>query len=102
MKKLLFILLLPTVLFAQLELPFPVKVVNPKPLDFWYYESDGTPYDNTTEAITQVISAVRFIGMTVNVNGVEYWWKDGTADIDLVAKGGSTAWGDITGKPNFD
>lgn len=101
MKKLLFILLLPTVLFAQLELPFPVKVVNPKPLDFWYYESDGTPYDNTTEAITQVISAVRFIGMTVNVNGVEYWWKDGTADIDLVAKGGSTAWGDITGKPTF-
>ncbi len=101
MKKLLFILLLPTVLFAQLELPFPVKVVNPKPLDFWYYESDGTPYDNTTEAITQVISAVRFIGMTVNVNGVEYWWKDSTADIDLVAKGGSTAWGDITGKPTF-
>jgi len=102
MKKIFFFLLLtPSLAFAQLELPFPVKVVNPKPLDFWYYESDGTPYDNTTEAITQVISAVRYRGLTVNVNGVEYWWKDGTADLDLVAKGGATSWASITGKPAF-
>ena len=91
MKKiLLFIFLLPTLAFAQLELPFPIKLVNPKPVDFWYFESDGTPYDNTGEVISQVLSAIRYRGMTFNVNGVEYWFKDGITDGDLIAKGGSS------------
>lgn len=96
MKKLLFILFfLP--LFAigqtgQLELPYPIKLVVPKPLDYFYYESDGTPYDSTTEVTTQVLSAVRYQGQTFNVAGVEYWFKDGIADEDLVVKlaGGTT------------
>lgn len=88
MKKiLLFLFLLPTLAFAQLELPYPVKVVNPKPLDFWYFESDGTPYDNTTEVTSQVLSAIRYRGMTFNVNGVEYWFGAGITDPDLVVKG---------------
>lgn len=87
MKRILFfLLLLPTLGLAQLELPFPVKVVNPKPLDFWYFESDGTPYDNTTEVTTQVLSAIRYIGQTFNVNGVEYWFGVGITDPDLVVK----------------
>ena len=95
MKKiLLFIFLLPTLAFAQLELPFPIKLVNPKPVDFWYFESDGTPYDNTGEVISQVLSAIRYRGMTFNVNGVEYWFGAGIADVDLVIK--STA-GNLTG-----
>jgi len=92
MKKILLFLLLvfPIVAKAQLELPFPIKLVNSSPVDFWYFESDGTPYDNTGEVISQVLSAIRYRGMTFNVNGVEYWFKDGITDGDLIAKGGSS------------
>lgn len=91
MRKILFFLfLLPTLAFAQLELPYPVKLVNPKPVDFWYFEADGTPYDNTTEVTSQVLSAIRYIGQTFNVNGVEYWFGAGITDPDLVVKGQST------------
>ena len=88
MKKILLFLLLvfPIVAKAQLELPFPIKLVNSSPVDFWYFESDGTPYDNTGEVISQVLSAIRYRGMTFNVNGVEYWFGAGIADVDLVIK----------------
>jgi hypothetical protein len=87
MKKLiLFLLLLPTITLAQLELPYSVKVLNPKPVDAWYFESDGTPYDNTAEVLAQVTAGVRYRGMTFNVNGVEYWFGAGTADLDLTVK----------------
>lgn len=54
MKKILLFLLLvfPIVAKAQLE-PFPIKLVNSAPIDFWYFESDGTPYDNTGEVTTR-------------------------------------------------
>ena len=102
MKKILLFLLLvfPIVAKAQLELPFSIKLVNSAPIDFWYYESDGTPYDNTGEVISQVLSAIRYRGMTFNVNGVEYWFGAGIADVDLVIKsgsGGGGTWGSITG-----
>lgn len=74
--------------FAQLQLPFPIKLVNPKPVDYFYYETDGTPYDNTTEVTTQVISTSRYVGQTFNVNGAEYWFAAGILDVDLVTKGG--------------
>lgn len=92
MKKILLFLLLvfPIVAKAQLELPFSIKLVNSAPIDFWYFESDGTPYDNTGEVTTQVLSAIRYIGQTFNVNGVEYWFKDGITDGDLIAKGGGS------------
>lgn len=87
MKRILFFLLfLPSLVFAQLELPYPIKVNNPKPLDYYYFESDGTPYESTSEVTTAIPSAIRYQGMTVNVVGVEYWFGDGTADEDLVVK----------------
>jgi len=59
------------------------------------------PYADVATAKSEIGSTLRYQGLTVGilVSGevVEYWWKDGTADGDLVAKGGSTAWGDITG-----
>lgn len=109
MKKFLFLLLLlPVFAMGQtgsLELPYPIKLVVPKPLDFFYYESDGTPYDNTSEVITQVLSAVRYQGQTFNVAGVEYWFKDGIADEDLVVKlgeggGGASAFTDLSDVPS--
>lgn len=93
MKALLHILILltascilPTALQAQLELPFSVKNLNPRPLDFYYYNNAGTPYVDTDEVIAQVLSSIRYRGQTFNVNGYEYWFKDGTADGDLELK----------------
>lgn len=87
MKKLLLLLLLcPLIASAQLTLPYSIKINNAKPLDYYYYESDGTPYDNTTEVTTAIPSAVRYQGMTVNVVGVEYWFGDGITDGDLEVK----------------
>jgi len=78
---------------ASLELPFGVKVLNPKPADA-KYDNEGTPYVNTTAAIAAIPAAIRYLGLTVNVNAVEYWWKDGTTDPDLIVKSSGT--GDLS------
>lgn len=102
MKKLLFIitLLIPSIAFAQLELPFSVKMVNANPLDYYYYAPDNTPYDDVTDATTSIPSEIRYQGMTANVAGVEYWFRDGTSDGDLVLKQiASVDWSELTGTP---
>ena len=71
---------------AQLELPFSVKVLNPKPLDAYYFNNSGTVYASTAEVLSQISASVRYRGQTVNVGGVEYWFEGGTADGNLVVK----------------
>jgi hypothetical protein len=65
-------------------------MVNPKPIDYFYYESDGTPWDDTDEVIAGIPSGLRYIGQTVNVAFVEYSFYSGIADEDLLQKGGSS------------
>ncbi|MBK7362823.1 MAG: hypothetical protein IPJ01_11045 [Micavibrio sp.] len=49
---------------------------------------DGvTPYADVAEANSIISLTYRSIGLTVNIANVEYWYKDGVADIDLVLKG---------------
>lgn len=59
------------------------------------------PYADVATAKSEIGLSLRYKGLTVGIEtgGVveEYWWQDGTADGDLVAKGGSTGWGSITG-----
>lgn len=59
------------------------------------------PYADVATAKSEIGLSLRYKGLTVGVlNGAaveEYWWESGTADADLVAKGGSAAWGSITG-----
>ena len=59
------------------------------------------PYADVATAKSEIGLSLRYKGLTVGIlNGSaveEYWWESGTADGDLVAKGGSTAWGSITG-----
>jgi hypothetical protein len=59
------------------------------------------PYADVATAKSEIGSTLRYKGLTVGilVSGavVEYWWKDGITDSDLVVKGGATAWGTITG-----
>jgi len=87
-KLLLFLLLAPLFVLgqAQLELPYSVKVLNPKPLDAYYYNTSFAPYTSVSQATTQISFSVRFKGLTVNVNGIEYWFGNGITDPDLIPK----------------
>ena len=75
---------------SGLQLPFGVQPVNAVPVDYYKYDSDDAPYANVAAANSNIPSGVRYQGQTVilDVSGsaVEYWYKDGTADNDLVEK----------------
>ena len=68
-----------------------VKIVNPTANVDYYY---GT-YASIAEACASVPFEIRVKGKTVGIltdNGVvEYWWKTGIEDKDLVVKSGSTS-----------
>jgi len=59
------------------------------------------PYPDLATAKSDIGVTLRYKGLTVGIEtgGVveEYWWESGTADADLVAKGGGGTWGSITG-----
>jgi hypothetical protein len=62
------------------------------------------PYPDLATAKSEIASNLRYLGLTVGIetSGTveEYWWESGTADGDLVAKGGGGGggtWGSITG-----
>lgn len=76
----------------SLELPFGIKPLNPVPVDAYYYNTSGAAYTNTAEVTTQVLSTVRYEGMTFNVAGVEYWFSGGIGDGDLKIKGGGSSY----------
>ena len=82
-------------LTTGLQLPFGVQPVNPVPVDSW-----SGPYSAATEADAKsaanaaIPSEIRFQSMQVRliISGVPYiyWYKDGTADSDLVSYFAST------------
>jgi len=70
---------------SGLELPFGVKLVNPKPVDY-YYDNEGTPWTDIASARTGIPSGIRYIGLTCIIVNTEYWWKDGILDGNLIKK----------------
>lgn len=88
MKKLLFIALclVTTLCSAQLNLPFGIDVLTSKPVDAKYYNNTGATYTGTAQVLSELAAGERSIGLTVNVSGVEYWFKDGITNGDLVEK----------------
>ena len=73
-----------------IQLSDNIFVGQQKPVEAKYF--DGLqPWANTAAANTGILTPVRYRGLTVNINGVEYWYKDGIANGDLVIKtaGGS-------------
>ena len=76
-----------------------IGVTGPLPTDNRYYNtSNNLPWTGVTQVNT-ALSGVTYIGLTVNISGVEYWYKDGIADIDLVEKtsgGGLLNWSGST------
>jgi len=84
----------------SLQLPFGVRVLNPLPVEDKYL-NNGVPYTGTSQVNTLVASGVRFIGLTVNINNVEYWYATGTSNNALVVKSPSVvSGGGITGATN--
>ena len=62
-----------------------LQVAAPKSVDS-RYDNDGAGYSSVSQANANIIGSFRFIGLTVNVGGVEYWYRSGTTDGDLVIK----------------
>jgi hypothetical protein len=55
------------------------------------------PWDSITEVNQNLNISTRHRGLTVNINGVEYWYKDGVTDNDLVVKSLGSSGSGITG-----
>ena len=68
-----------------------IKIAAPAPLDKRYLStrtSSGAqlPYSACTEVNTLIIPSERYTGLTVNILGTEYWYKDGILDACLIEK----------------
>ena len=69
---------------ASLFLPNGIQTVNNVPEISRYYNLANQPYTNTAQVLSEVTG--RYIGQTFNVNGVEYWFKNGVTNSDLKIK----------------
>ena len=62
-----------------------IRVGQQKPLEDKYF-NELVPYTSTSQVNTLLPITVRHIGLTVNINKEEYWYKDGIEDSNLVLK----------------
>ena len=59
------------------------RVLAPKPTDPRYFANDNTPWDSIIAVNAGLPIGERHEGLTVNIAGVEYWWKDGAWVVKL-------------------
>lgn len=74
-----------------LGFPFGFFTNDNTPADAKYYRNFNTtgaktPYFTVTDAINLLVAGIRYQGLTINIAGVEYWFKNGIANNDLIAK----------------
>ena len=69
----------------SIKLSDSIRVGQQKPLEDKYF-NELVPYTSTSQVNTLLLKSVRHIGLTVNINGEEYWYKDGIEDSNLVLK----------------
>ena len=69
----------------SIKLSDSIRVGQQKPLEDKYF-NELVPYTSTTQVNTLLLKSIRHIGLTVNINGEEYWYKDGIEDSNLVPK----------------
>jgi hypothetical protein len=74
-----------------------IHVSAPKPVESKYLNIT-LPYSTCTQVNTCIPAGERYTGLTVNILGSEYWYKNGTTDACLVSKSGGG--GTITGATN--
>ena len=73
---------------ATIEIPKGVRTLTAAPVVSIYLNNAGNPYTDIAEVNSEILFAVRYDGMTVNIQGVEYWYTAGLGDTDLVVKAG--------------
>ena len=76
-----------------------IKTNAPKPTDSRYL-NNLSPWASVAAVNAGISSGTRYTGLTVNVQGVEYWYEGGIGDGDLVVKTVSGGTGTITGATN--
>lgn len=69
----------------SIKLSDSIRVGQQKPLEDKYF-NELVPYTSTSQVNTLLPKPVRHIGLTVNINKEEYWYKDGIEDSNLVLK----------------
>lgn len=62
-----------------------INVTAGLPTDCRYYNGT-TSYASVAEANGVLVAGIRYVGLTVNIGGVEYWYRDGISDGDLIQK----------------
>ena len=73
-----------------------ILVGQPKPIDDKYYNTlavPSAPYTSVSQVNSVLLPTIRYRGLTVNINGDEYWYYAGTANNQLVLKGGGSGGG---------
>ena len=83
----------------SIKLSDSIRVGQQKPLEDKYF-NELVPYTSTTQVNTLLPKAIRHIGLTVNINGEEYWYKDGIEDSDLVLKKDNLTLNDVVTNGN--
>lgn len=69
---------------------------SPKSIDNKYLNLGNVPYVSVAETNSVIPFAYRSRGLTVNILGAEYWYRDGLEDASLTAKGITGAIAPIT------
>jgi len=62
------------------------KISAPKPVDKRYLNNSNLPYASIAEVNSIILSSERYIGLTVNIGNVEYWYETAISDGDLLVK----------------
>ena len=83
-----------------INFPDNIKVNVGNPIDSRYLNNLNQPYISEPAVITAIIESQRYIGLTININNVEYWWKNGVTDLDLKIKTAGAGTGTLTGATN--
>jgi len=78
-----------------------IKINAGKPNDVRYLTTGNTVYLSTDDTNTTIPVPERYTGLTVNILGEEYWYKNGVTDNDLIPKFTLGEFDGITGATNI-
>ena len=73
-----------------------IKISANLPIDSRYF-NNLVPYVSVSEVNSIIPVGERHVGLTVNIDSVEYWYETGTSDVDLVMKKSSSLTGATNG-----
>lgn len=63
-----------------------LKINVGNPIDSKYLNNLNAPYIDVNQVNSSISQSLRYSGLTVNVGGSEYWYRNGITDVDLIIK----------------